>query len=153
METPTVGSIGMTSRPRGGDWLDDEIRDLHLADVKALVCLLEPDEVFELELNQEKELCKKRGLEFIHFPIRDRGIPEDPVLFNRLVEHLQNLLKEGAKIVIHCRMGIGRTSILTACLLIRLGLKHENIFDAISEKRTLKVPDTLEQEQWVMHWS
>lgn len=139
----------MMARPRGNDWLDDEMSRLVKFGVKAVVSLLEKEEELELGLSDEKVLCNKHGIDFIHFPIKDRSVPKDEVIFRQLVNELKRSLEKGAKIVIHCRMGIGRTSLLTASLLILLGHEKEGIFKQISEVRTLKVPDTLEQEQWV----
>ncbi len=44
------GNIGMMSRPRGNEWLEDEIKKLTLFDVSMVVCLLERTEISELEI-------------------------------------------------------------------------------------------------------
>jgi protein-tyrosine phosphatase len=50
--------------------------------------------------------------------------------------------------VFHCRMGIGRSSLMAALLLKSMGLEGENVFKRISEIRGVRVPDTAEQEDW-----
>ena len=57
--------------------------------------------------------------------------------------------KSGEKIVAHCRMGIGRTSLVIAVTLLKTGYNNEDVFELITKKRTLKVPDTKEQLNWV----
>ena len=70
-----AGLVGIMPRPRGGDWLDDEIRSLAKVGVNVLVSLLTADEVAELELQDEERLCGDCGIRFISFPIPDRGVP------------------------------------------------------------------------------
>ncbi len=45
-----LGRLGIMSRPRGGDWLEDEIRSLSQSQVDAVISLLEQSEIIELEL-------------------------------------------------------------------------------------------------------
>ncbi len=52
-------------------------------------------------------------------------------------------------VVIHCRMGIGRSSMLAAAILIHLGMESSNIFERISTYRGLQVPDTPAQTAWI----
>ena len=144
------GNVGMMARPRGNDWLEDEICKLKKLEVDTVVSLLEPNEIIELKLEKEKVICKKWGLEFINFPICDRAIPTDPNAFLKLISTIDTKLKDDKKIVVHCRMGIGRTSMVAAGLLIKNGAKLDIVFDLLSEKRTLNVPDTDQQKQWVI---
>jgi hypothetical protein len=53
------------------------------AGLDVVVSLLEPDEISELGLRREAELCRAQGIAFISFPIADRGLPKShkwPVL-------------------------------------------------------------------------
>ena len=56
------GHIGIIPRPRGGDWLEDEIASLHQSHADVIVSLLENDEISELDLTQEQTLCEKTGI-------------------------------------------------------------------------------------------
>jgi len=51
------GRIGIATRPRGGDWLKDDMRFLRTAGTDLLVSMLTPGEVRELQLEMEEELC------------------------------------------------------------------------------------------------
>ena len=51
--------------------------------------------------------------------------------------------------VVHCRQGIGRSGLLTACLLIASGATPEMAFQRISAVRGCPVPETMEQREWV----
>ncbi len=142
--------IGTMARPRGNDWLDDEIKWLKIREIDCLVSLLEHSEERELELQKEAEICEKWGIEFINFPIEDVNIPSDEKGFIQLAINLSNKLREHKKVVIHCRMGIGRSSMLAAAIMINLGYKGENVFEIIGKHRKLEVPDTGEQKNWIL---
>lgn len=63
-------------RPRGGEWLEDEIRSLKGSRVDVVVSLLEREEMVELEILNEESHCLAAGISFLSFPIRDRSVPE-----------------------------------------------------------------------------
>ncbi len=144
-------SLGTMARPRGNDWLEDEIKSLKIREVDYLVSLLESAEIWELGLEKEKTLCEEQGIQFINFPIKDINTPNNSNEFIRLAGELANRMQEGKKVVIHCRMGIGRSSMLAAAVMIKLGMKGEDVFDIISKYRKMQVPDTKEQREWVIN--
>jgi protein-tyrosine phosphatase len=145
----TDGKVGIMARPRGNDWLDAEVAYLKQRGVSVLVSLLQSDEISELELSKEWEYCMQHEIEFINFPIPDRGLPPQNKLLEKFLDHLKERLHSGHSIVIHCRMGIGRSSIIAGALLLVEGKHAEEIFKAISAVRGLKVPDTDEQIAWL----
>ena len=143
------GNLGLMARPRGNDWLFDELRTLKLYGADTLVSLLEDSELTELELQAEPSICDELSIKFISFPIKDRSVPTDKQDFRNLVEQLNSELEQGRKIVIHCRMGIGRTGMLAAGVLMQRGFDANSAFEFLSNVRTLNVPDTNEQAEWV----
>ena len=72
---PWSGSLAIAARPRGGDWLDDELRGWRDSSVDVMVSLLEPDETIQLDLGEEAASAKANGIRFISFPIPDRSVP------------------------------------------------------------------------------
>jgi protein-tyrosine phosphatase len=141
--------IGIMARPRGGDWLEDEIRNLENSKVGVLVSLLEQDEIYELELDNEEKYCLSNKIEFINFPIKDRSIPKNNEKVENLIELLTLRIKSGSSVMIHCRMGIGRSTIIAAAVLLNFDRTTKDIIDKIGEVRGLKVPDTEEQLKWL----
>ena len=75
IEGPTPGRLAIMPRPRGADWLEDEVRNWRSAGVDIVVSLLTPREVAELDLTQEEALAKALGIEYFEFPILDRSVP------------------------------------------------------------------------------
>lgn len=141
--------LGMMSRPRGNDWLEDEIKGLQLRGVKTVVSLLEYGEIEELGLSDEEAWCHRSNIEYINFPIEDNNVPQREDAYMELLDTLGHKLQQGEKVAIHCRMGIGRASLIIAGMLMREGMTTEEAFEFISRQRELEVPDTEEQSQWM----
>jgi protein-tyrosine phosphatase len=149
VEGTTPGRLAIAARPRAGDWLEDELRGFGREGVSVVVSLLTIDEVRELGLEGEEAACLKVGLEFRAFPIPDRECPADSNQTAAFIEQLAQALREGQSIVVHCRMGIGRSSLMAAATLKRLGVSPDDAFRRLSEARGFPVPDTAEQRRWV----
>jgi protein-tyrosine phosphatase len=150
VETAAPGRLGILARPRAGDWLEDEMKALREAGVEVLVSLLTRAEEEELELLDERRCCEAAGMAFVSLPIDDRGTPDSDVEALTLISRLERFVVEGKTVGIHCRMGIGRSSMIAAGVLVRLGVNGERAFERLASSRGLAVPDTEEQRQWVM---
>jgi protein-tyrosine phosphatase len=118
-------------RPRGNDWLSDDLRILRHAGVDVIVSALTAAEAEELGLTAEALECTQNGLLFISFPIEDRSLPTDQTKFDSLVDQLLQFSRNGKAIVVHCRAGIGRSSLIAACVLVKMGLSPEIAFHTL----------------------
>jgi protein-tyrosine phosphatase len=141
------------AKPRGGDWLEDEIRALHGAGVRVLVSALTKEEMAELDLTQEGEVCATAGIDFRNSPMADRCVPSSLLDVLTLASELEASLRAEKNVAIHCRYGIGRASLLAACVLTRSGVGVKEAFERIGAARGLSVPDTREQVDWVMNFA
>jgi protein-tyrosine phosphatase len=137
------------ARPRGGEWLEDEVASWSRSGVGVVVSLLTPDEVADLDLADEAELCRKRGIQFLAFPIADRTAPLSKDATLALLTKIADHLASGRNLAIHCRHGIGRAGLLGACLLILSGLDPEAAIERVSAARGCPVPETAEQRKWI----
>jgi protein-tyrosine phosphatase len=126
-----------------------EITALRACGVDSVVSLLEMQEVRELELREEGSLCNAHGMEFLSFPIADRGTPDSKKDFSVFLGKLHTHLLEGRSVAIHCRAGIGRTGLVAGCLLHLLNVPYKDIFHILSRSRGVPVPDTSAQVAWV----
>ena len=149
IDGPWKGRLAIVPRPRGGDWLEDEIHSWHEAGMDIIVSLLTPPEIEELDLALEEESSQARDIEFISFPIPDRDVPASREAITTLAHKLETAVTSGKSVGVHCRQGIGRSSLLAACMLIASGENSTEAFDRISEARGRPVPDTVEQKEWV----
>lgn len=147
------GRLAIAARPRGGDWLDDEVRGWRRAGLEVIVSLLTRDECADLELSAEAESCKSEGMQFLSFPIDDRGVPTSRKATFDFLKGLENSLQEGKSIAIHCRQGIGRSALITAALLVMSGATAEAALPRVSVARGCPVPETSEQVAWVARFA
>lgn len=136
-------------RPRAGDWLADEIGGWRAEGVDVVASLLEADEVHELGLGLEAAFCRAEGIEFVRFPIRDRGVPYSGCEAAEFTGTLAARVLEGKAVAIHCRAGIGRAALVAGCTLVCLGFAAEDALLMIAAARGVAVPDTEEQRAWV----
>jgi len=140
--------LAIIARPRGHDWLADEIADLRRQGIEAVVSMLTPAENDELGLHDEQRLCEQGGLKFLSLSIPDRSVPEASQVRHSL-NQIIDLVTAGCAVGFHCRASIGRSSVMAALVMARLGWDPAEAFRAISDARGCPVPDTPEQEAWV----
>jgi protein-tyrosine phosphatase len=145
--------LAQMARPRSGEWLRDEITGWQRAGIDTVVSLLEPHEVQELALKDEASLCAELGIEFLAFPIADRGTPRSLPDTLALVDRLVDRLRSDKGVGIHCRAGIGRSGLISACVLVRLGVPFAEVFSMLSRARKVPVPDTSAQIDWVQRYA
>jgi protein-tyrosine phosphatase len=149
IEGPWPGRLAIVPRPRGGDWLEDEIQAWRQAGLDRVVSLLTPDEVADLDLSKEAVWCQAHAIQFLSFPIPDRSVPASRHAVLALVQQLEQALAAGERIAVHCRQGIGRSPLLAACLLVAAGEEPDTALQQISAARGCAVPETVEQQEWV----
>jgi protein-tyrosine phosphatase len=142
------GRLAILSRP-AGEWLADEVAAWRKAGVSIVVSLLEAHEQVELALQEEAEQCLAQAIEFLSFPIVDRGLPASRRALLTLAHSLARAIEAGNVVGVHCRAGIGRSAIMTASILMALGQSADGALELITRARGVKVPDTSEQREWI----
>lgn len=147
------GRLAIMPRPRGGDWLADEMQGWREAGVDVVVSLLEPDEITDFDLAAEEELARVHRIAFHSLPIADRGVPESLAAVTALVDTLTDELRAGKNVAIHCRQGIGRAALVAASVLITLGLDADAAVQHVAVARGRTVPETPEQHRWITHFA
>jgi protein-tyrosine phosphatase len=148
ISAPGPGRLATMASPRGGDWLADELATLARAEVDVLVSALTPDERERLALTSVAGAAATAGVEFVAFPIPDRGVPDERALVSlaiRLAAHV----RAGRFVAVHCFAGIGRSSLIAGATLVMLGVAAPEAFGRVAAARGLPVPDTEAQRQWL----
>jgi protein-tyrosine phosphatase len=138
--------LAIMARPRAGDWLEDEIAHWKSSGVERIVSLLERDEIDDLGLGSEAAQCAASGIEYLSFPIPDRGVPD----VDAAMRFAAMIVSTGKSTAIHCRAGIGRSSLMAAAVLISGGAEAAIALSAIEKARGLPIPDTDAQRAWVV---
>lgn len=149
IDGPWLGRLALAARPRGGDWLQDEIEGWRNAGVSTILSLLTPEEEESLELADEAEVAKAHKITFISFPVEDRRVPVSPTELSKALERIEADLQSGKDVVIHCRQGVGRSGLAGTCLLINAGVSAPSAIDLITRSRGVHVPETQEQRDWI----
>lgn len=138
----------------GADLMDeaaalvDEAAALVDEGVTTVVSLLTLEEVDVLGLSQEEKILGQSGIQFLHYSIEDRSVPPSVADFLKICASICEQLLAGERVAIHCRYGIGRSSLMAACIMLCLGEDPDSIFERISEVRGQAVPDTVEQKEF-----
>ena len=161
LDTPAGGRIGMTFCPgkrdlmaMTGPWDRDLQTDLGVINAwgaVALVTLMEDPELALLGVPNIGEMTESFGMAWHYLPIRDVSIP-GPVFegaWEMQGAALRRKLRDGERIVIHCRGGLGRTGMIAARLLIELGETPDRALQRVRAVRPGAV-ETSRQEDYVL---
>ena len=70
IEGPWRGRLAMAARPRGGDWLEDEIANWRRVGIDSVLSLLTSGEEEDFGLQDEAQQVKVHGMKYVSFPIR-----------------------------------------------------------------------------------
>jgi protein-tyrosine phosphatase len=65
------------------------------------------------------------------------------------VKELDQALSTGKNVGIHCRQGIGRSATIASSLLVMRGIDPEEALIRVANARGCRVPDTIEQREWI----
>jgi hypothetical protein len=90
--------------------------------VRAIVCLTERDEI-HVKSHEYLQAIDNGSVPCLLLPfgIPDRGAPEDRDGFWNLARDVAKRLQSGETVLIHCAGGVGRTAMLSICVLLALG--------------------------------
>jgi protein-tyrosine phosphatase len=157
------GRVGMSIAPGKKDlngFTGAHDRDL-TADLDALfgqfqatvfVSLMEDFEYTRFHIGGLFNEVKARGSHVLHYPIVDVSVPTNAATFRVLIETIRTHLQAGEHIFVHCKGGLGRTGLVVACLLVRLGHSAERAVQITRETRkgTIQTPS---QERWVYDYA
>jgi protein-tyrosine phosphatase len=146
---PWRGKLAILPRPRGGDWLGDEMNTWRQAGINKVVSLLEPDEASQLLLDDEAAAAAASGIDYTSFPIPDRGVPASNQSVALLAAGVLDELEAGRTVAVHCRQGIGRSGLMLAGVLVAAGDDLDTALRTISQARGIEVPETPEQRRWL----
>src|SRR5262245_21488320 len=150
---PWPGRLAIMPRPRGDDWLEDEVQSWRRSGVNIVLSLLTSEERTELGLDEEGSLSRVNGIEFTSFSIADRGVPSCMAAYSELIAKLADHLAHGKTVVVHCRQGIGRAALVAIGLLIASGVEPEIAAQRVGLARGFTVPETTEQRRWIADYA
>ena len=108
-----------------------------------------------------QEQAHAYNTEAVHhrFPIGDFGLPSAETM-NAILNEIEESLKSGRRIYLHCWGGIGRTGTTVGCYLVRQGKSAEEALDQLSawwrsvpkSQYHPQSPETHEQVNFIRTW-
>jgi protein-tyrosine phosphatase len=142
-------SLAVATRPRGGDWVAADLDHLRTSGVDVLVSCLTTDEERELDLGDEQSLTEAAGLQFVRTTIDDMSVPAAGSV-EEAIEELGAAIRDGRRVAVHCRMGLGRSPMIAAAVLIADGTHPDDAISRVATARGVPVPETQEQRAWLL---
>ena len=147
------GNLAIVARPRGGDWLNDDIQQWKDAGFDIVVSALTASEESHFDLRNEAAAVRAHHMGFVSVPIEDRETPPRTSFVTAQLEQIENALRDGKSLAVHCRQGLGRAPLIVASLMVLAGMDADDAFQTISKARGVKVPETPAQIEWVRAFS
>ena len=155
-----TGMLGLTLCPGKKDpdrgWNRDLATDLlaiRTWGASILVSLIEDHEFALLGVKQLPVAVRELGMAWIHLPIRDVDIPDDRFVtaWKALGPELHRRIEGGARVLVHCRGGLGRTGLVAALVLVEQDIPPAAAIDAVRASRPGAI-ETHAQARYVLDW-
>jgi ADP-ribosyl-[dinitrogen reductase] hydrolase len=155
-----AGAIGIAFCPgkkqafgMSGAWdrdLDIDLDAIRDWGASAVVTLVEDHELEALKVTRMGEAVRSRHMAWFHLPIRDVDIPGAAfeAAWAEAGAGLRARLRDGSRVFIHCKGGIGRAGTIAARLLIEMGEDPASAIVRVRQHRKGAI-ETDEQEAYV----
>lgn len=116
-------SLGRDGKTYSRD-LGTDLRQFAAQGIVQVVCLLNPSELRSIGISPDhyQAACSSLGLQLLCYPIIEMSTPPDlPSFESSVIQPILTSLSLGQGVLVHCRGGIGRSGLVAACVLLRLG--------------------------------
>lgn len=126
------------------DWLTDSLAiggrvppdaTADLAGGHGIRCVVD----LRAEACDDEMVLKRHGLSFLHLPTADT-CALTPAALHRAVTWVRRALDSGARVLIHCEYGIGRSPLLALCVLVDRGLAPLEAMNLVKDIRAVTSP-------------
>jgi len=107
---------------------------------------MESEEMRELGVSDIGTVVTSSHMQWLHVPIVDGAIPDSRFdnAWSRVAPIVLQELRNGHKVVVNCRGGLGRTGMVACFLLVEMGVSSEQALKIVRAARPGTV-ETLEQ--------
>ena len=117
------------------------------------VCLLEDHELTSLGIPTLIDEATARGVRVVRLPIPDGHVLRSLTPVLTLVDDILAAARSGAAVVVHCRGGLGRAGTVGGCVLARLGMPVDDVYEALRAARGANCPETSEQRGFIRRFA
>ena len=126
------GALHLSPMPGRYEPIDESILRIGRLRIDRVVSLAPQAEIEEKSPDYRRILrdgCP--GFVFDCIPVEDFGGPRDRAVYAGGVERTASAIAGGARVLVHCGAGIGRTGTFAICLLKALGMKHGDAVETV----------------------
>jgi predicted protein tyrosine phosphatase len=95
----------------------------------------------------DAERLRAAGIVFLHLPTPDLR-PASAEMLERGVRFVREHLAAGDKVLIHCQHGIGRSALLSLCVLVDQGMEPLDALSHAKGVRELISPSRMQYDGW-----
>jgi len=128
------------------------------AGVTAFIDLTEDDDGLE-PYAPLLEAHKAKGITHQRFPIQDLSVPASLQQTKAILDAIDENLRQGKMVYVHCWGGVGRTGTIVGCWLARHEQPGQAALDRLHElwsqcpkSAIRRSPETWDQEQYILEW-
>ena len=116
-----TGRLFLHSMPGMRESINDFLFQINEDNIQKIVSLTGLEEIIVYS-PKYADFIKNNNIPIVRiFSIPDFGIPDKVEIFIQIIKEYRKYLMDGESILVHCRMGIGRTGIFAVALLISMG--------------------------------
>jgi len=127
------GRLAGVARPSN----DEALTALSMLGITALITLTEE--------RIPEEMLTRNGLQAYHWPVADYTAPT-LVQTEQIVLIIQDLLRAGQTVAVHCAVGLGRTGTILASYLVAEGMTATEAVSTIRRQRPGSIETTKQEE-------
>jgi ADP-ribosylglycohydrolase len=138
----------------------DRLKRFLAAGVSCFIDLTDPDEAPAYEAYLPFATPEGRRIAYLREPIPDHDVPAGRDTMTRILRMIEDALAAGHIVYLHCRAGVGRSSMVVGCWLAD---RRQGQVDPLATLQTLwrqsarsrvwpDVPETDEQVEYVRAW-
>ncbi|RCI06012.1 hypothetical protein CU098_007187 [Rhizopus stolonifer] len=125
--------------------------------IKMIVCCLDDYELAFLGVSWSKyeAAAAERSIDIYRLPMTDGGCPNSMEVVKKAIDAINNTVKEGSHVLVHCRGGVGRAGLVASCWLLEnlFCQTAEKAISIVREQRSAKAIETLKQADYVIRYS
>jgi nicotinamide-nucleotide amidase len=144
------GELFVSPMPYGRYDSQRVFRHFKQEEIQRVVILLSDQEIKKRCRRDLKKLYRKHRMAITQFPMVDFLQPGHGDM-DQLIPELADRLRQGERIVVHCHAGVGRSSVVVACLAAVI--QQMRIEEAIQHvKSHMETNITVEQKQFISGW-
>ncbi|KAJ3070406.1 hypothetical protein HDU98_006590, partial [Podochytrium sp. JEL0797] len=133
--------------------LDSDFERLSSLNIKCVVCCLNDAELSYLgaPFPKYESTAAKYGMGILRIPIIEGSCPDTIEEVASVISKMDQQLRKGVNVLIHCRGGVGRAGLIACCLLLekRFVNSATRAIQVVRIRRSLKAIETMRQEDFI----